>query len=69
LGCCKGLWHGFACFYIPIRALAGRAAVSSGGRHVTVITAGTAVMTAVVITVTLRVGFKALMPCSAHQTL
>lgn len=55
LWCFIGLWHGFACFFVPMAALARRSAVSSSGTHATVNSFGTAVMTSVVITVTLRV--------------
>lgn len=50
-----GLWHGLACFYVPMAALARHAAVSSSGTHATEASFGTAVMTAVIVTVTLRV--------------
>jgi hypothetical protein len=55
LWCVIGLWHGAACFYVPMAALGRRASVSGSGSHVTVAGYGTAVMTAVIITVTLRV--------------
>jgi hypothetical protein len=47
-----GIWHGICCFVIPVRVLSG---VNDAGRHTNVYGMGTAVMTAVVITVTLRV--------------
>jgi hypothetical protein len=52
---CLGLWHGFACFYVPTLTLASRAAVSVSGSHTTVQQLGTAIMTAILVTVTLRV--------------
>jgi hypothetical protein len=50
-----GLWHGLCCFFVPLAALGRRGAVSRNGAHASVNGLGTAVMTAVVITVTLRV--------------
>ncbi|WIA18543.1 hypothetical protein OEZ85_009989 [Tetradesmus obliquus] len=55
---CLGLWHGFACFYVPTLALGGWAGVSASGSHASVEQLGTAVMTAILVTVTLRVAIR-----------
>jgi hypothetical protein len=52
---CLGLWHGFACFYVPTLTLGGWAGVSMSGSHASVEELGTAIMTAILVTVTLRV--------------
>ena len=52
---CLGVWHGVVCFGVPLRAFAGSAAVGMAGWHASLEELGSAVMTAVVITVTLRV--------------
>jgi hypothetical protein len=52
---CLGLWHGFACFYVPTLTLGGWAGVSVSGSHASVEELGTAIMTAILVTVTLRV--------------
>lgn len=52
---CLGVWHGVVCFGVPLRAFAGGAAVGMAGWHASLEELGSAVMTAVVITVTLRV--------------
>ncbi|KAF6252040.1 hypothetical protein COO60DRAFT_1463913 [Scenedesmus sp. NREL 46B-D3] len=55
---CLGLWHGAACFYVPTLTLAGWAGVSGSGSAASVEQLGTAIMTAILVTVTLRVAIR-----------
>lgn len=64
---CLGLWHGFACFYVPTLALGGWAGVSASGSHASVEQLGTAVMTAILVTVTLRVSANRLPGVACHD--